>query len=84
MNDMSISINHDVAIVPIFNLKNIASDGVSGHRLNEIHSRVLETDRIWTTELAYEEVLKIVYLCPSHLISRRSIWNHINDATLIS
>jgi hypothetical protein len=43
----------------------------------------LETNGVLTTELAYKEVLKIVDFRPPHLVSRRSIWNHVNHTTLI-
>jgi hypothetical protein len=84
MNDMTVSIKHDVAIVSVFDLKNKTSNRISGHRLNEIQARILETNSVLTTELANEEVLKVVNFRPPHFVSGRSIWNHINYTRLIS
>lgn len=36
MHDMALSVNHDVSIVSVFDLKNIASDRVCSHRLNKV------------------------------------------------
>ncbi len=84
MNDMTISVNHNITVVPVFDLKNKTSNRISGHGLNEIQPCFLETSSVLTTELAYEKILKIVNFCPPHFVSGRGIWNHINNTTLIS
>ena len=84
MNDMTIFVKHNVAIVSVFDLKDKTGDRISGHRLNEIQSRILETNSILASELDYEEVLKVINLRPPHLVSGCSIWNHVNYTTLTS
>lgn len=82
MNDVTLPVNHDVAVVSILDLQNVARYGIRGHRLDEIEASTLELDCVFTTILGDEEVKEVVDLCPSHLISRGCIGDDIDDTTL--
>lgn len=82
MRDSAFSVNHDVAVMPILNLKDIAEDTVGCHRLYEVVSSSLEGDTFSRTELEKEELGQIVDLGAAHFIARRRIWNDINDTSL--
>lgn len=79
---MSLSVNHDVAVMPILNLQNVACNRICGHGLNEIEASFLEWDCILTTILGDEETQQIIDFSPTHLIPRSSIRNYINNTTL--
>jgi hypothetical protein len=46
MYDMPIRIDHDIPIMSILDLQNIASDRVRRHRLDEVESSNLERDSV--------------------------------------
>ena len=56
MNYMPFSINHNVAVVTIFDLENVARDRVRCHRLDEIQPRLLEGSGVLASVFGNEEV----------------------------
>jgi len=42
MNYVTLTVYHDVAIMPILDLQDVTCDGVRGHRLNKVKSCLLE------------------------------------------
>lgn len=45
VNDMSVSIDHNVSVVSVFDLKQKPDDTIGGHTFDEIPSRLLKTIR---------------------------------------
>lgn len=84
VDDMSISINHDVAIVPVLDLKDVARNGICGHRLDKIQPRFLERYSVLATILCDEKVLKVIDFGSTQFITRSGIRNHIDYSTLSS
>ena len=82
MHYMTFSVDHDIAVVSVLDLQNIAGHRVRRHRLDEIQTGSLELYRVLATVLGDKEVEKIVDLCTPHLVSRRGIRYDINDTTL--
>jgi len=68
MNNMTLSVNHDISVMPVLDLEDVASDRVRSHRLNEVQPGLLEGDRMLSTIFADEEIEQVVNLCPSHLV----------------
>jgi len=42
---VALRVDHNISIVPIFDLKDVASGRVRSHRLNEVQPNLLEGDR---------------------------------------
>lgn len=82
MDDVTLSVNHDVPVVPIFDLKDVASYRVTGHGLYEIESSALELDAIFPSIFRLKESKQVIDLRPTHFISRSGIWDDIDDSTL--
>ena len=82
MHDVSLSVNHDVPVVSVFNLKNVTGDRVRSHRLDKIQPGLLESDRVWRAVLGDEKRQQVVNLCSTHLIARCGIGDDINDTAL--
>ena len=51
VNDVTLLINHDIAIVAVLDLKNITRYGICSHRLNEIQTGFLICDRVFSSIL---------------------------------
>lgn len=82
MYDMTLTIDHNVSVVPVFDLEDIASNRVRSHGLYEVEACFLECNGIFTTILRVEESEKVVDLCTTHLVSGCRIWHYVNNATL--
>lgn len=83
VNDMPFSVDHDVSVVTILDLEDVAGDGVGGHTLDEVHSSLLEGNRVDGSVLVDEEAEEIVDLCSTHLVSGGSVGNDVDDSTLM-
>jgi len=57
VNDVTLPINHDVAIMTILDLENVARYGICSHRLDEIQPSFLIRDRVFSTVLGNEKAL---------------------------
>lgn len=84
MDDVPFSVDHDVSVVTILDLQDVAGDRVGGHTLDEVHSSLLEGDRVDRSVLVDEEAEEVVDLGSSHLVSRGSVGNDVDDSTLYS
>ena len=82
MNDMTISIDHNIAIVPILNLQDITGYRISSHGLDEIQSGFLKACRIRATIFCYEEILQVIHFGSSHFVSGCCIRNHVDNTAL--
>lgn len=82
VHDVPLAVDHDVPVVSVLDLEDITCDRVGGHRLNEVESRFLERNGVLSSVFGDEEVKQIVDFRTSHLISRCSIGNDVNDTTL--
>ena len=80
VRDAPFSVNHDVAVVSVFELEDVAENGVGGHGLDEIAPSSLKCHRLLWTELDQEEGSEVVDLGSSHFIARGSVGDHIDDA----
>ncbi len=79
---MTFPVNHDVSIVPILNLQDIARNGIRSHGLYEVHTRFLERDRVLTAILGNEKVEQVINFRTTHLIPRCRIRHDVNNTTL--
>lgn len=79
---MAFPIYHDVSVVSILDLQNVASNRVRRHRLDEVETGPLKWYRIRTPVLRHKEIRQIIDLGSSHFVPRGSIGDYINDATL--
>ena len=46
MNDMTVSVNHNVSVMPVLYLQDVAGHGVSRHRLDKVESSFLKWDGV--------------------------------------
>lgn len=56
MDNMAFSVDHNVAVVAIFDLENVAGNRVRSHRLNKVQSSPLEGHCILSAILGDEKV----------------------------
>ena len=70
VNYLALSVDHNIPVVSISDLKDVANDGVRSRRLNEAQSGLLESDRMFSTTVFNEEIERVIDFCQSHLISR--------------
>ena len=82
VDDMSLAINHNVPVVPVLDLENVAYNGVGSHRLNEVQPSFLKLDGVLATVFCDKEVQQIVDFCSSHLIARCGVWHNVNNTAL--
>jgi hypothetical protein len=82
VDDVTLLVDHDVAIVAVLDLKNVTRYGIRSHRLDEIQTSVLILDRIFSAILGNEKALEIVNLCSAHLVPRGRIRYDVDNATL--
>lgn len=82
MHDMAFSINHDISVVSVLDLQDVACDRVCRHRLNEIQASLLEGSSVRAAVFVDEIAIEIVDLGSAHFISRCGIGYHINHTTL--
>ena len=48
---VALSVDHNISIVPIFDLRDVASDIARGHRLNQVKPGLLEGDRMFSIKI---------------------------------
>lgn len=82
VDDVSLAVDHNVSVVTVLDLEDVAGDGVGGHGLDEVHARLLKWDCVDTTVLVDEEAEEVVDLGSAHLISRCSVGNDVDDSAL--
>lgn len=82
MNDMTLPINHDVSVVPILNLKDVARHRVCGHTFDKVHLGLLEGRRSDLAVFSDKEAQEVVHDVSSHFVSRGGIWNDVDHSTL--
>lgn len=82
MDDVTLSVNHYVAIMAVFNLKNVACDGVCSHRLNEIQASSLIRDCVLSSIFGNEKTLEIVDLRSAHFVARGGIRHNVDNTAL--
>jgi hypothetical protein len=82
MHDMTLPVNHNVPVVAILDLENVASHGVGSHGLDEVQPRLLEGNGVWCAILRNKERHQIVDLCATHLITRGGVRNDVDDTAL--
>lgn len=66
---MAITVNHDVAIMPVFDLQNVAEHRVGCHGLHKVVACLLELDGAFGSETGMKEAWQIVDFCATHFIS---------------
>ena len=82
VNDVTLSIDHDVSVVAIFDLKDVTSYRVARHGLYEIESGPLELDAIIPSILGLEESKQVVNLCSPHFVTRSCVRDDVDNSTL--
>lgn len=81
---MPLAVDHDVSVVTVFDLQDIASNRVRRHRLNEVQSSLLERGCVDSAVFVNEVSVEIVDFGSSHLVSGCGIRYDINDSALDS
>ena len=56
VNYVALPVDHNVSVMPVFDLEDVASDRVRSHRLNKVQPGLLESDRVLSTIFANEEI----------------------------
>ena len=56
MDYVTLAIDHNVSVMSILDLQDVACDGIGCHRLNEVEASPLEFDGIFSAVLRNEEV----------------------------
>ena len=79
---MAFPVYHNVSVVSILDLQNIASNRIRCHRLDEVEARPLEWYSIRTSVLRHKEIRQIIDFGPTHFVPGGSIRNDIDDTTL--
>jgi hypothetical protein len=82
VSDATSSVDHDVTVVTVLDLDDVAEERVGGHGLDEVGAGALEVGRIGRAVLHYEEALEVVDLGTTHLVARSSIRDDIDDTAL--
>jgi hypothetical protein len=82
MHDMPLPIDHDITIMAIFDLQDIASHAVRRHRPDEVEASLLECGGIDAAVLVNKVTEQIVDLGTAHLVTRGGIGNDVNHTAL--
>lgn len=82
VDNVTLAVDHNITVVSVLDLQNVACDRVCSHRLDKVETRSLELHGILATILGNEKVEKIVDLCPTHLVSGRRIRYDVDNTTL--
>ena len=69
VRDSTFAIDHNVTIVTILDLQDVAKNAVGSHGLDEIASRSLECNSFGWPKLEKEEFCEVVDLSSSHFVS---------------
>ena len=56
MDNVAVPVDHDIAVVTVLDLQDIAGNRVSCHRLYEVQSGLLELHRIFSSVLRHKEI----------------------------
>jgi exonuclease VII small subunit len=81
VQNMTLSIVHNVTIVPILELNKVGDDGVGSERLHKVVSGSLELDRILRSVLGGEILVQTVDGLSTQHISRDGVGENVNDTT---
>lgn len=84
VDNVSISIDHNIAVMPVLDLKNITGNGIRRHGLDEIQASLLKRYCVFASIFRYKEVEQVIDFRSAHLVSRCRIGHNINDPTLYS
>lgn len=82
MDYMSMSIDHDIPIMSVLDLKDIAGHRVCCHGLDEVQSGFLELYGVGAAVAGHEKCEEVIDFGATHFISRRCIRYNVNDSTL--
>ena len=82
MYDMTLAVDHDITVVPVFDLQDVAGNRVRRHRLDEVQPRSLERDGVLAAVLGDEEVEQVVDLGAAHFVARGRVRDYVDDAAL--
>lgn len=81
MNDVAFDINHDVTIVPVFDLKQVANQTVGGHGADKVAASHLEFLSVFVAVRLNEIFIEANVRLTSELVSRFGVRNTFNHAT---
>ena len=80
MHDVSFAVEHDVPVVAIADLENVADDRVGCHRLDEVEAGLLERDAVLVAVAVLVKVAQVVDLGAAHFVARCGVRHDVNDA----
>ena len=80
VHDVSFAVKHNVAVVAIADLENVADDGVGCHGLDKVEAGLLERDAVLVTVAVLVKVAQVVDLGAAHFVARCGVGHDINDA----
>lgn len=82
MHDVTFPIDHDVPVVSVLDLEDIACDRICRHRLNEVQSGFLEGSGVGAAVFVNEITIKVIDLGSTHFIPGCRVGHHIDHTTL--
>lgn len=83
MDDVAFPINHNVAVMSILDLQDIAGYRVRRHGLDEVESSLLERYGVDTPILVDEVGDQVVDLGAAHFVPGCGVWDDVNDTALL-
>jgi hypothetical protein len=81
--DTTSSVDHDVAVMTILDLNDVAEERVGRHRLDKVGASLLERDAVRAAVLEDEEASQVVDLGSTHLVARGRVRDHVDDSALL-
>lgn len=82
MYDVSVDIQHDVAVVSVLDLDQEADHAVGGHRHDEVPPRRLELFRVFVAVLLQEVLVHADVRLSTELVSRFRVRHTLDHSTL--
>jgi hypothetical protein len=82
VRDATAAVDHNVAVVPVLDLDDVAQERVRRHGLDKVGPGALKVGRLDGSELHREERQEVVDLGSAHFVTRGRVRNDIDDTAL--
>ena len=79
VQDVAGVVNHDVAVVPVLELQQVADHAVGGHALDKVAPRFLKRNRLLAAKLGQKVVVQPVDGFAAEHVARHGIREHVDD-----
>ncbi len=84
MDDVTLVVNHNVAIVPVLDLENVARERIRRHGTDKVEPGLLVRRRLFPAILVDTVKIEVVDVLAAHFVARGGIWHNVNHTTLRS